>query len=249
MNFVNYLEAISKDITDINRNNVRDYIWIVFDLETTGLIGSQGLRLTTGEKVYDPKQNRMRNVYLDKELEIAEIGVYAYDPKTKKRFVFHKYLKADISDFIKDKIKWDDIKEKNAKNPTTTLNALNRFLGLIKDRKKIIIAHNGTKYDFKIMSLFGQKFNLQNIKEAFSLNPDENTILIDTLQTQKIRKKLSKLSWPKKTLKDGKIIDINNQTALLDMFGIKNIAAHTAIEDVSALVRYLLKILRMLTKK
>lgn len=248
-NFIAYLEAISKDITDVKRNDIKKYIWIVFDLETTGLIGSQGLKLTTGEKKYDPVQKRMRNVYTDKDLEIAEIAIYAYDPVSKKRFSFHEFLKSQLSPEIKTLISWDDMKEKVAKDSLNVLRKLNRYLGLIKDRKKIIIAHNGHKFDFKIMSLIGQKFNLQNIKEAFSLSPDENTVLIDTKQTQKIRQKLANLPWPKKINEKGKEIEVNRQDDLLKMFGIQNIEAHTAIADVSALARYLLKILRMLTKK
>ena len=149
MKFTDYLEAIYKDLTDIE--NIKDYVWIVFDLETTGLIGSQGLKLITGEMVYDPVEKRKRNVYMDKDLEIAEIGLFAYDPNTKRRFTFHQYLKADLDNFVKTLISWNDLKEASSKDSLSVLKRLNKLLGIFKNRKKIIIAHNGKNYDFKIM--------------------------------------------------------------------------------------------------
>lgn len=246
MKLIDHFKIMNKDLCDISKKEMKEYIWIVFDLETTGLIGGHDLKLISGKKYYDENEKKMKNEYLDKDLEIAEIGAFAYNPKNKKRFSFHKYLKADLSNEIKTLISWDDIKQNKAKEPFKILKKIDKLLGLIKNRKKIIIAHNGNAFDFKIMSLIGDKYNLQNIKDCFYLNK-ENTILIDTKDTKKLREKLNFLNWPFNiNEKTNKQTPANNLAVLLEMFQIKNIKAHTAIEDVVSLCKYLIKILRLL---
>ena len=246
MKLIEHFQIMNKDLSDISKKEIKESIWIVFDLETTGLIGGRDLKLLSGKQYYDTNEKKMKNEYLDKDLEIAEIGAFAYNPKNKKRFSFHKYLKADLNNEIKSLISWDEQKENKAQEPLKILKKIDKLLGLIKDKKKIIVAHNGKAFDFKIMSLIADKYNLQNIKNSFYLNK-ENTILIDTKDTKKLREKLNHLNWPfninEKTKKES---PVNNLKVLLEMFQIKNLKAHTAIEDVTSLCKYIIKILRLL---
>ena len=248
MKLTDYLEAKVLDVTQLK--DVSNYTIIVFDLETNGLIGSQGLKLTTG-KYYDEKEKRMRNTYSEDNLHIAEIGAISYTFATKKRGKFHTYIKANLDKSagdktIKELISWSDFKEANAKNIRSELISFEAWLKRFD--KKIIVAHNGKAFDFKVMKLIAEKFNLSYLKDTFSENNDHNTILVDTKLTGAIRKELVTLPWPTGTDKDGNIFSINNQNTLIKMFGINNGMAHTAIADVTALAKYLIKIGKRLKK-
>lgn len=224
------------------RNDLKDWTFVFFDLETNGLIANQGLRLITGEKKYDPETKRMRNVYKDSDLHIAEIGAKSFNPKS----TFHEFIKANLDHSagdgktIKELISWSDFKEENAKNIHEVMKSFESYLKRFP--KRVIFAHNGFEYDFKIMNLLGKKLGYKYIEDVFSDNDSDSTILVDTKKTSDLREKLSHLGWPTKTDKKGKEIEANRQDDLLKIFGIQNKGAHTAIEDVTALSKLIIKL-------
>jgi DNA polymerase III epsilon subunit-like protein len=259
MKFVDYLEmAITRDVTDLL--DLTDFSVIIFDLETNGLIGERGLQLIKSQK-YNPETKSTETQYVqdelndeDKvfrpqltELHIAEIGAVAYDPIKKKSERFHLYIDADLNRLtsdgkpIKELISWDDIKQSSS---IKIKNALSQFdLFLKKYPKKVIIAHNGNRFDFKIMGLLGDKFRMIDLENTFSLyHPNSDTILVDTVNNKLLRQVLDYLSWP--TSDKGRAS--NKQSDLIKMFGIQSGEgkAHTAIGDVKSLARYLIKILK-----
>lgn len=242
LKLIDYLEmAVASNIEDIK--DTSNYTIIIFDLETSGLIGSQGLKLLTGEKRKNPETGKDENVYSSNSLHIAEIGAISYSFDTKKRGKFHTFIKAKLSDKIKELISWSDVKEQSAKDIRSELKSFETWLN--KFPKKIIVAHNGEAFDFKIMRLIAEKFGMESLANTFTVNSDDSTILVDTKKTTNLRKQLKDLPWPIK--KDGK--ESNTQNDLITMFGINNINAHTAIEDVRALAKYLIKLKKEIVKK
>lgn len=263
MKLVDYFEmAITRDVTDLP--DLKDFSVIIFDLETNGLIGEKGLQLVKSQR-YDLETKKTETLYVQDdyseedrvfrpyltELHIAEIGAVAYNPVTKKSERFHLYIDADLDRLtsdgrpIKELISWDDIKQKNA---VKIKNALSQFDSFLKRYpKKIIIAHNGNRFDFKIMGLLGDKFRMIDLENTFSLyHPNLDTILVDTVNNKLLRQVLDHLTWP--VSDKGRVS--NKQADLIKMFGIDPKGkAHTAIGDVKSLARYLIKILKEMNKK
>lgn len=264
MNLFKYFEAIKRDVTELS--DLGGYSIIIFDLETNGLIGEQGLQLIKSSK-YDPSIKKTRYEYhIDDsedpkkqlafnpektELHIAEISAASFNPITKKRDSIHFYIDANLNyktsdgKEIKELISWDEIKQANAVPIKRALKEFQDFLN--KFDKKIIIAHNGGNFDFKIMGLIGEKFGMKDIENTFSLyHPSEDIILVDTVNNKQLRMFLKNLPWPKSVSKDGKEKLSNKQADLIKMFNITNKGVHTAKEDVRALSRYFLNMLKKL---
>jgi len=264
MKLFKYLEAITRDVTELS--DLGGYSIIIFDIETNGLIGEEGLQLIKSAK-YDPSIKKTRYQYhIDDsedpqrelifnpgptELHIAEISAASFNPITKKRDSIHFYVKANLeyqtSDGkpIKDLISWDDIKEASARPIKEVLKKFESFLNQFD--KKIIIAHNGGNFDFKIMNLIGEKFGMYDLKNTFNLyHPNEDNILVDTVNNKQLRMFLKNLPWPKRVGPDGKEKLSNKQTDLMKMFNIKDLGVHTAKEDVRVLSRYFANVLKKL---
>ena len=264
MKLIDYFEmAITRDITDLP--DLTDFSIIIFDLETNGLIGEKGLQLIKSQR-YDVETKKTETLYVQDdyskedqvfkphqtELHIAEIGAVAYNPVTKRSDRLHLYVDANLDRLtsdgrpIKELISWDDIKQSSA---VKIKNALSQFdLFLKKYPKKIIIAHNGNRFDFKIMGLLGDKFRMIDLENTFSLyHPNLDTILIDTVNNKLLRQVLDHLTWP--VSDKGRVS--NKQADLIKMFGIDSGAgkAHTAIGDVKSLAKYLIKILKEMKTK
>jgi DNA polymerase III epsilon subunit-like protein len=264
MKLVDYLEmAITRDVTELL--DLEGFSVIIFDLETNGLIGERGLQLIKSQK-YNPETKKTDTKYIEDdyseedrvfrphqtELHIAEIGAVAYDPITKRSEKFHLYIDADLNRLtsdgkpIKDLISWDDIKQSSA---IKIKNALSQFDSFLKKYpKKIIIAHNGNRFDFKIMGLLGDKFRMIDLENTFSLyHPNLDTILVDTVNNKLLKQVLDHLTWPV----SDKGRASNKQADLIKMFGIDSGAgkAHTAIGDVKSLAKYLIRILKEMKKK
>jgi DNA polymerase III epsilon subunit-like protein len=263
MKLVDYLEmAITRDVTELL--DLEGFSVIIFDLETNGLIGERGLQLIKSQK-YNPETKKTDTKYIEDdyseedrvfrphqtELHIAEIGAVAYDPITKRSDRLHLYIDADLNRLtsdgkpIKDLISWDDIKQSSA---IKIKNALSQFDSFLKKYpKKIIIAHNGNRFDFKIMGLLGDKFGMIDLENTFSLyHPNLDTILVDTVNNKLLKQVLDHLTWPV----SDKGRASNKQADLIKMFGIDSGAgkAHTAIGDVKSLAKYLIKILKEMKK-
>lgn len=264
MKLVNYFEmAITRDVTDLP--DLKDFSVIIFDLETNGLIGERGLQLIKSQK-YNPETKKTEIQYVQDDyseedrvfrpyltdIHIAEIGAVAYNPITKRSEKFHLYIDANLDRLtsdgkpIKELISWDEIKQKSA---VKIKNALSQFDSFLKKYpKKIIIAHNGNRFDFKIMGLLGDKFRMIDLENTFSLyHPNLDTVLVDTVNNKLLRQVLDHLTWP--VSDKGRVS--NKQSDLIKMFGIDSGAgkAHTAIGDVKSLAKYLIKILKEMNKK
>ena len=263
MKLIDYLEmAITRDVTDLL--DLEGFSVIIFDLETNGLIGEKGLQLIKSQK-YNPETKQTDTEYVQDdyskedqvfkphltELHIAEIGAVAYDPVTKRSDRLHLYIDADLNRLtsdgkpIKDLISWDEIKQSSAIKIKNALSEFDSFLK--KYPKKIIIAHNGNRFDFKIMGLLGDKFRMIDLENTFSLyHPNLDTILVDTVNNKLLRQVLDHLTWPV----SDKGRASNKQADLIKMFGIDSGVgkAHTAIGDVKSLAKYLIKILKEMKK-
>ena len=255
----NFLSFISESkelrVDQIGKKNLNNITFIAFDTETTGLHRYQGkhksLKLVFPKirenliKYYKDAENLSTDDAKGKayeilkkvevELQLAEIAAIAFTLDGTEKDRFHKYVRFDksgITERVYRLIQWDYKKTRASNSPETVLKEFGEFIS--KQNNPMLIAHNAP-FDLSLVKRLAVKHGANNTAQVL-----RNTKFIDTRKTTKLREIFPDL-FPWRETEKGRR-EVNSQKDLIAAFNITNNAAHTALEDVTALKKLFLKL-------
>lgn len=185
---------------------------------------------------------------IDTFVQLTEIAAVAIDVKGNHKGKFHEYVKFDknkVTDSILKLIHWGDEKDVNSEQIKIVLQKF--FMFIKKYDNPILLAHNAA-FDAALITRLA-KFH--GLKDLFNLM--KTITIVDSRRNTKLREVLKDV-LPYKTFATGKgktgtrTIEDNKQASIIKALNITNDAAHTAIEDVNALSKAVLKLFDLYTK-